>query len=737
MNLTALQHSPFLQSLGWAIANSLWQAAALWIAYLLVNGIYKGASARFKNNLSTILLSSAFVWFCITLFSKYLVMQNLLAEPTGQVYQLENVANITSWNTVLNKVVSVLPYLSVAYLFLLLFFSIRMINIYRYTRFIKFNGLQKPGVEWKLFTEKVARHMGITKKIRIWVSHHIDVPATIGFIKPVILIPLASINQLSADQLEAIILHELSHIKRNDYLINLFVSIVETILFFNPFVVLLARVIKRERENCCDDFVIQYQYDRHAYASALLSLEQFRNMNLRLAIGATSGKKQLLLRVKRIMEINNSTNFNYGQKLVALLLITGIICSVAWLSPESKQNKTQQAGTGNKNILPKKITAAHSAEPLPGVLFLSPNNNLAKEQVKVIAIKSTPKKTPPKTDNFLKEVKVLSLQEIALREYKMANRLSQESRKQIARKNMQKNNLDKFLMAKGSYGTLFENAKTMAPFNAYTYVDASQQKLFSIDMKKLQGELDKVQFFIDYEQLYNKALQAFTPEKLKSLIQQQLNIRDVPAGFERILKSKLKKVADKEVRRVKGERLQITTHFNDGSFYFVIDTLIATEVNLVGKRTRPVTAITKTSEHGESRNIVVNKNTVPATQAYVYTNGKSVSTYATGIKIYSGKSTTVESNEKPTPVKQSKPGVIYHRFFNADTPPGKIFLPKEQAPQTPNNKSLRVEYKNGIIVINGKKVKMPDTHELFALHSVKVKKLLSRVKDLVETQIDE
>ncbi|MBA2562683.1 MAG: M56 family metallopeptidase, partial [Chitinophagaceae bacterium] len=135
-------------------------------------------------------------------------------------------------------------------------------------------------------------------------------------------------------QLEAIILHELSHIKRNDYLINLLISLIETILFFNPFIVLLIKIIKKERENCCDDFVLQYQYDRHSYASALLSLEQSRNQHLRLALTSTSGKKQLLSRIKRIMEVKNITHsFNYGQKLLALITITGIICSVAWLSP--------------------------------------------------------------------------------------------------------------------------------------------------------------------------------------------------------------------------------------------------------------------------------------------------------------------------------------------------------------------------------------------------------------------
>jgi beta-lactamase regulating signal transducer with metallopeptidase domain len=342
MNLTDLQHSTFLQSLGWAIANSLWQAAALWVAYYLVNESYKNASAKFKTNTAIILLSTAFAWFCFTFFDKYFSLQNkIVVDTVMQFYtpskSTSNIFSFGQWSLVLNKLATALPYLSVAYLLLLVFLSCKLLNCYRYTNFIKTNSLQKPAVEWKLFTERVALHIGITKKIKLWVSHHVDVPATIGFLKPVILIPVASINQLSVEQLEAIILHELSHIKRNDYLINIFISLVETILFFNPFIVLLAKIIKRERENSCDDFVLQYQYDRHSYASALLSLEHGRNINLRLAISATSGKKQLLHRVKRIMEAKNTLGFNYGQKLVALLLITGIICSVAWLSPNNEK----------------------------------------------------------------------------------------------------------------------------------------------------------------------------------------------------------------------------------------------------------------------------------------------------------------------------------------------------------------------------------------------------------------
>jgi bla regulator protein BlaR1 len=425
MNLSALQNSPFLQSLGWAIANSLWQAATLWVAYHIVNGAYKNASAKFKNNLSTVLLSSVFIWFCITLFTKYFAAENLLANNAIQFYEVKSIHNagMFNWHELVNKFTGILPYLSVAYLLLLIFLSLRLTNVYRFTHFIKFNGLQKPDVEWKMFTEKMARHMGITRKIKLWVSHHIDVPATIGFIKPVILIPLASVNKLSADQLEAIILHELSHIKRNDYLINLFVSLIETILFFNPFVVLLARIIKRERENCCDDFVIQYQYDRYDYASALLSLEQSRKIDLRLAIGATSGKKQLLLRIKRIMEINSNANFNYGQKLVALLLITGVFCSVAWLSPENKESKKQLAKNTLEKVYDRKINRDEKSE----TFTVKQNDNKLKTGV----VNTQLKKECKQTEQQLKELEDLNLKEIADAEFQRVNGILLESKKEI------------------------------------------------------------------------------------------------------------------------------------------------------------------------------------------------------------------------------------------------------------------------------------------------------------------
>ena len=340
MDLAALQNSVFLQALGSAILNSLWQAFILWLLYETISVAYKNASAKFRNNLGTALLFSSFVWFVTSFVSKITSQQTLASMRPAPINgaEISGVHTTSSLDAFLSYAGSSLPYLSIAYILLLFFLMAKLFTAYRYVYIISNKRLVNPPDELQTFANRVSSHMEIARKISVWISHHIDVPATIGFIKPVILIPFASLNNLSGDQLEAIILHELSHIKRNDYIINIIISVIETILFFNPFVVLLSKAIKRERENCCDDFVLQYRYDPHSYALALLRLEQSRANSLKLAIGAISGKKQLLSRIKRITNGQVvSKQFNYGQKLLALLMVTGIICSLAWLSPGEKK----------------------------------------------------------------------------------------------------------------------------------------------------------------------------------------------------------------------------------------------------------------------------------------------------------------------------------------------------------------------------------------------------------------
>ncbi len=356
MDLATLQHSVFLQALGGAIVSSLWQSFILWFIYETINIFYKTATSAFKTRLGTLLMFIAFAWFISSFISKISFDEKELSALSSSVaasISLQASLNELTWQRILSYAAGMLPYLSVSYIFLLIFLIIKLFSAYRHVYFIANKRLIAPPLRLQDFATKVAIKMTIAKNIRVWLSDHVDVPATIGFIKPVILIPIASVNSLSSDQLEAIILHELSHIKRNDYLINLFISVIETILFFNPFILLLSKAVKRERENCCDDFVIQYRYDPYSYASALLRLEQSRRSNLQLSVAAVSGKKQLLKRIKRITKNNAATTeFNYGQKLFALLVITGIIFSIGWLSPQEKDRRgiSQEAKILKKNI---------------------------------------------------------------------------------------------------------------------------------------------------------------------------------------------------------------------------------------------------------------------------------------------------------------------------------------------------------------------------------------------------
>lgn len=727
MNLTALQHSPFLQSLGWAIANSLWQAAALWLMYLLVIGVHKGASAKFKNNLSTILLSLSFVWFCITLFTKYFAIDDLPVIYQAEYYQANNSAGNYTWNEIINKLVAVLPYLSVAYLLLLILLSVRLINIYRFTSFIKSNGLQKPAAEWRLFTERVSRHMGISRTIRLWVSHHIDVPATIGFIKPVILIPLASVNQLSTDQLEAIILHELSHIKRNDYLINLFISIIETILFFNPFVVLLAKIIKRERENCCDDFVIQYQYDRHAYASALLSLEQFRNVNLKLAIGATSGKKQLLIRVRRIMEINSNTNFNYGQKLIALFLITGIICSVAWLSPQNNEKKKQQAIKKDRKIVPDRKTIS---APKFETVFLNPGDN----KIKNFAIKSPVKKELTRAELQLKELQDINLKEIAERESGRLNMLSLESKREISNKKLEKLNRNKFFVTTvGSSPALFFDNGTfvLSTKPAISWTEFNPQQVYAAGVQKLQAEWDKAQlsFSFDCDNMQQELKKYKGTLDQKQLIEIQQNIKN--AAIEKLIRNNAPRSAEKLLRLAHINTAKASGGNNNSTIYFV-DSVRAVEVETMNR--------SRKFQESNARTEPQNKTTTtPNAKAYVYTYfygsggndniGTGESQAKRPTKFYRGypNGTTVPEAPATPDIQRNRPRIIPMRENN----PGKIYVPKQTIPGTTN---LRLEYRNGLVYINGKEIELPDTDEILAQVTLKGKKIQSRAKNVnIET----
>lgn len=358
--------SVFLQSLGYAIANSLWQMAILWLFYVLLASVLK-PKASIKYTLAVILQSIGFIWFIITLFFYYSAYNQLV--PISTTTQAGTITTIvppgTGFRSTILKIMilaeQLLPYLSAAYLILMIFLSVKWIIGYRYTLQIRKEGLVKMPANWRVFVQDTARQLGITREVRIFLSEKIASPLTIGFIKPLILVPVASINHLSVAQLEAILLHELAHIKRYDYLINILLSVAEISLFFNPFTRLFSKHIRKERENSCDDWVLQFQYSASTYAEALLRMAQLQATPAFAMAAIGTHQNELLNRVKRMIGANEN-RFNYKKQLLSFLLVTGILSSVAWFHPE--QSKKTGAELKTKNLSDTSISRPKEVQPV-------------------------------------------------------------------------------------------------------------------------------------------------------------------------------------------------------------------------------------------------------------------------------------------------------------------------------------------------------------------------------------
>jgi bla regulator protein blaR1 len=342
MNQFSFLFSPTALALGHTLLYSLWQAFIVFICLRLILKMIPHASAKIKYSIGYIAYVSIACWFIVTLFIQLSAAARMAAYQ--QTFDTSTFQPVTFDPSVSGSSVfsfsylnNYLPFIVCFYLLGIIWLAARLTYNYFQTNQLKTKTVSDLDEGWQQKIAELARKLNIEKKVNAYFSKHIDTPMMIGFFKPVILLPLAMINHLSTQQFEAILLHELAHIRRNDYLLNLLQSIIDTILFFNPFTWWITKNIREEREKCCDEMVLQLS-DPYHYARALLALEEpLRN---RILVMTAVGKRsQLLHRIKNIMEMKNN-RINLRQKLVALLLIISASFSVAWLSP--KENETAQ-----------------------------------------------------------------------------------------------------------------------------------------------------------------------------------------------------------------------------------------------------------------------------------------------------------------------------------------------------------------------------------------------------------
>ena len=153
---------------------------------------------------------------------------------------------------------------------------------------------------WSASLRGMAERLGVTGPIQIVTSSLINVPLAFGWIRPAIVVPAALLASLPAEYLDAVLAHELAHIRRRDYLVNALQCVAEVLLFYHPAVWWVSQQVRVEREHCCDDDAANVCGDRLEYARAIASLEEFRTERVQLALAASGG--HLLTRVRRLVE---------------------------------------------------------------------------------------------------------------------------------------------------------------------------------------------------------------------------------------------------------------------------------------------------------------------------------------------------------------------------------------------------------------------------------------------------
>ena len=181
-----------------------------------------------------------------------------------------------------------------------------------------------PVSAWHAMSQRLAGQLGLHRMVKVVDATFVDSPVVVGWLQPVILLPVAALAGLTPEQVRAILAHELAHVRRHDAVVNVAQTVAETLLFYHPAVWWLSSRIRTEREHCCDDVALSVSGDAYAYASALAELESWRADRPTFALAATGGP--LLRRVARVLAPPAARSPRGGALLtlaLALVLVVG------------------------------------------------------------------------------------------------------------------------------------------------------------------------------------------------------------------------------------------------------------------------------------------------------------------------------------------------------------------------------------------------------------------------------
>ena len=348
--------APWAERLGWTLLHSLWQITTVALVYALLSVLLRKKSARVRYVLACAALLAMMALMVGTYLSlpagsapltpdlgsaageagtSEIVSPAMSLPATVRRLDVSSVEGPVSLAPEVSPVVIVeptsivllsvdalrpwMPWLSIVWLLGVCACSLRPVCGWIHVRRLQRCGLSSLPDSLQRLAQRTADRLGVTRLVQFMQSALVEVPTVVGFLRPLVLLPASVISGMAAADIELILAHELAHIRRHDYLVNLAQTVIETLLFYHPAMWWLSVQVRRERENCCDDIAVAAGASKTQYVHALTRLEAQRAATSVAALAATGGS--LLGRVRRLLGCPCT---EFGYRSVAAWL-TGLV----------------------------------------------------------------------------------------------------------------------------------------------------------------------------------------------------------------------------------------------------------------------------------------------------------------------------------------------------------------------------------------------------------------------------
>lgn len=320
----------WISALGWTVLHSIWQITLIAIVVKL---LMLGLSKKSPQLRYAIGIGALFSICVTTVVTFYQVFESNFTENTIVFDQVipTNIQLILSpeatdiGSSIFGKISSFLEgHLSLIvgiWSLGFVLFLLKMLSGFYFIEKLKTNGHYPIDITFQNKLQILSKRMGIHQSVKLVESSLAKTPMMLGCFKPLILLPLHLTTGLDDKMIEAIIAHELAHIKRNDFVVNIFQSFVESLFYFHPAVWWISNQVREEREKCCDDLAIKACNDSLTYAKSLLHIQTMALNQDNFALSFTGkNEKHLLNRVKRILN-QTQQNSNFMEKIISLILL--------------------------------------------------------------------------------------------------------------------------------------------------------------------------------------------------------------------------------------------------------------------------------------------------------------------------------------------------------------------------------------------------------------------------------